>query len=266
MNAISMWPRISSRPGLAACVLAATIVMPRAAAGQTPAPAPAPATASTPPPPPVREGSAEFAFVGTSGNSSTDTIGVGGELIYRPAPWETKLKIAYVRNEAEDVVKAQSFLAVFRAQRAIRPRLSSYGQYGYQRDRFAGILNRHAVEAGVAYSLLAQPRQMLVVDGGLGYANEHRVLGPNLSTATAGGGFVYTLKFSKTSEFSEDGHAVSSFARAEDWRYVNTLALTAKMTTLLSLKVSNTIRYLHAPTPTFKTTDTMTSVALVAKF
>lgn len=214
----------------------------------------------------MREGSAQFAFVGTSGNSSTDTIGIGGELIYRPAPWEAKLKIAYIRNEADDEVKAQSFVAVFRAQRPITPRLSGYGQYGYQRDRFAGILNRHAIEAGLAYSLIPQARHGLVVDGGIGYANEHRVLGPNLSTATLGGGFVYTLKLSKTSEFSEDGHAVASLARGEDWRYVNTLALSAKVTALLSLKVSNTIRYLHAPTPTFKSTDTMTSVALVAKF
>lgn len=204
--------------------------------------------------------------MGTSGNASTDTIGIGGELIYRPSPWETKLKVAYIRNEADDEVKAQSLVATFRAQRPITPRLSGYGQYGYQRDRFAGILNRNAVEAGVAYSLVAQAPHTLVIDGGLGYANEHRVLGPNVSTATLGGGFVYTLKISKTSELSEDGHAIASLADGNDWRYVNSLALSAKVTTLLSLKVSNTIRYLHAPTPTFKTTDTMTSVALVAKF
>jgi hypothetical protein len=50
-------------------------VFPRLALAQTPAP-----------PPPAREGSAEFAFVGTTGNSSTQTIGLGGELIYRPSP------------------------------------------------------------------------------------------------------------------------------------------------------------------------------------
>ncbi len=43
-------------------------------------------------------------------------------------------------------------------------------------------------------------------------------------------------------------------------------AVTARLTTLFSLKVSNTIRYAHAPVPGFKDTDTNTSVALVAKF
>src|SRR6185503_1117688 len=68
----------------------------------------APTAAPPPPPPPEREGSAEFAYVGTSGNSSTQTIGLGGEFIYRPSPWESKLKVSYVRNEVEDQVRAQA--------------------------------------------------------------------------------------------------------------------------------------------------------------
>ena len=54
-------------------------VLAGAARGQTPAPPQQP-----PPPPPKTEGSAEFAFVGTSGNASTQTIGVGGE-VHLPA-------------------------------------------------------------------------------------------------------------------------------------------------------------------------------------
>src|SRR5580704_14258978 len=77
-------------------------------------------------PPPEREGSAEFAYVGTSGNSSTETIGLGGEFIYRPSPWETKLKVSYVRNEAEDQLKAQALVLAIRAQRSITPRLAGY--------------------------------------------------------------------------------------------------------------------------------------------
>jgi hypothetical protein len=100
-------------------------------------------------PPPEREGSAEFAFVGTTGNSSTQTIGLGGEFIYRPSPWESKFRVSYVRNEAEDQLRAQAFVLTLRAGRPIQDRLSGYAQYGYQRDRFAGILNRNTIEAGL---------------------------------------------------------------------------------------------------------------------
>ncbi len=218
------------------------------------------------PPPPRREGSAEFAFVGTSGNSSTETIGLGGEYIYRPSPWETKLKINYVRDEAEDQLKAEAFNLTFRAQRPIAPRLSGYGQYGFQRDQFAGILDRNTIDGGIAYSWINRAPHTLVVDGGLGYANEQRLLGSTLSTATVTTGGVYTLKISDTSDLSEDGHFVFSLSESRDWRYANAVALTAKVTTIFSLKVSNTIRYVNLPVDGFKNFDATTAIALVAKF
>src|ERR1044072_4635381 len=73
----------------------------------------APTAAPPPPPPPEREGSAEFAYVATGCNASTQTIVLGGELIFRPAPWETRLKVAYVRNKSEEELKSESFLLVF---------------------------------------------------------------------------------------------------------------------------------------------------------
>ena len=225
------------------------------------------ALAQTPPaPPPWREGSAEFAFVGTTGNSSTQTIGLGGDFIYRPSPWETKFKVAYVRNEAEDQLKAEALVLSLRAQRPIQPRLSGYAQYGYQRDRFAGILDRNAVEAGLAYLLLPDAPQKLIVDAGIGYANEQRLLGNNLSTATLSGGGLYTLKVSNTSELTEDAHFVFALSEGSDWRYINAVALAAKVSSIFSLKVSNTIRYINLPVIGFGTTDAVTAVALVAKF
>jgi putative salt-induced outer membrane protein len=234
-------------------------LLPHRAFAQTPPPAP-------PPPPPAREGSAEFAFVGTTGNASTQTIGLGGEIINRPAPWETRVKASYVRNEAEDELRAQALALSARAQRLIRPRLSGYGQYGYQRDRFAGILNRNAVDGGIVYVLLQDAPHKLSVDGGAGYANERRLLGNDLSTATVGGGGLYALKISETSQLTEDAHFVVAVPDSSDWRYANAVALTAKVSSIFSLKVSNTIRYLNLPVAGFKNTDAVTAVALVAKF
>jgi putative salt-induced outer membrane protein len=224
------------------------------------------AQAPPPPPPPKTEGSAEFAFVGTTGNTSTQTIGLGGVFIYRPSPWETKLNVSYVRSKAENVLSAQAFALTFRAQRPIGPRLSGYGQYGYQQNKFAGILDRHVVEAGLAYSLIEKAPHKLVVDAGLGYANEKRLQGTKLSTAILGAGGVYTWKISGTSELSEDGHFVFSLSNRSDWRYANALALTAKVTTAISLKLSHGIRYVNQPALGFKKTDALTSIALVAKF
>lgn len=243
-------------------VVLAVAVLLTGLAGVARAQAPAP---PPPPPPPRHEGSVDFSFVGTAGNSSTQTIGLGGQFIVRRAPWEAKLKVDFVRNEADDAVTAQSATIDFRAQRPVSKRLSAYGQYGYQRDRFAGIIDRNAVEGGVAYSMKSGP-QALTLDAGLGYANEQRLPGPNLSTATLGFGGVYTIKLSATSDLSEDAHVVCSLSDGSDWRVANALALTAKLTTVLALKASTTIRYVNLPVAGFKKTDGVTAIALVAKF
>ena len=71
---------------------------------------------------------------------------------------------------------------------------------------------------------------------------------------------------SETAEITEDIRYEQSLEDGDQWRLDNTLALVAKINTIFSLKVSNVIRYANAPVEGFETTDTITSVALVAKF
>jgi len=231
-----------------------------------PALAQAPPAAAAPPPPPKQEGSAEFAFVGTTGNASTQTIGLNGELIVRPEQWVITNKAAFIRNESESELTAQSFGYLFRAARTISPRLSAFGEYGYFRDEFAGIAHRNALVGGVSYKIVDLPKHLFFADAGLGYINERRLKGDDVSSATWSLGAGYKWKISETAEFTEDFRMTGLFADASDWRIFQAAAVTARLTKLFSLKVSNTVRYAHAPVPGFKDTDTNTSVALVAKF
>lgn len=222
--------------------------------------------AAPPPPPPPREGSAEASFVGTSGNASTSALGLAGEYIVREAPWVFTTKAAYVRNESEGLLNAQSFVAAFRATRTLTERLAVFGQYGYLRDTFAGVEHRNVIDAGVQYAVIRPNPHQLDVEAGIGYANEQRILGDDLSAAQGFAGALYKLKISDTAEISDEFRFAASFADAGDWRVANTAAVTAKLTTVFSLKLSNVVRYVHEPVLGFETTDTLTSVALVAKF
>lgn len=219
-----------------------------------------------PPPPPKQEGTAEFAFVGTSGNASTQTIGLGGEFIYRPEQWVLTTKAAFVRNKSESVLTAESFAYLLRATRAISPRLSGLGQYDYFRDEFAGVLHRHSLIGGIQYKLVDLPAHVLSVDGGLGYVSEGRSVGDNVSSATWSIGAGYRWKISPTAEFSDDARLVGLFSDSGGWRLQQAAAVTARLTKSFSLKVSTALRYVSDPVPGFKKTDTNTSVALVAKF
>jgi len=224
------------------------------------------AFAQQPPPPKPREGKAEFALVTTTGNAASQTIGANGEIILRPPQWVLEGRVAFVRTEAEDVVSAKSFAARGRLARVINPRLQAFGQHAYLRDLFAGVEHRNYTDGGLSYLLVGNDRHTWWADASLGYLNEQRTLGEDLSTATAGTGWRYKLKLSETSDITDE--LLTTFDLSEDgtWRLNHAIALTAKVAAPLSLKLSNLVRYVDEPVEGFEKTDTITSAALVLSF
>ena len=232
----------------------------------TPALAQAAQPAPPPPPPPKHEGTGEFAYVGVSGNASSHTLGLSFETISRPSTWLFRNRVVFVRNEADDTLRAQSFLYNGRTEKKLNERASLFGEYAYFRDRFAGVEHRNTIAGGVSLAVVATERQRLTTDFGIGYLNEARLNADDVSSAIYSAGSKYVAKISDTAEFSEEFLFLGTFDRAEDWRVVNAASVTTRLTQLLSLKVSNIVRYSHAPAPGFKPTDVTTSIALVLKF
>jgi putative salt-induced outer membrane protein len=253
-----MLPMLSSIVRSAAVLLvafAAQLAVPATARAQTP-----------PPPPPKQEGSAELAFVGTTGNSSSATFSAGAEYIARPTGWLIKNRFQAVRGESNSVVTAESILYGFRTERALNARTSAYGEYVYFRDELAGVRFRNSVTGGLTFAVVKTVRQTLNADVGLGYLNEQRTAGDNVSSGTYSGGAAYKLKLSDNADLSDEVRLLGTFDQSDDWRMSNLVAVTAKLTTMFSLKFSSIVRYTNFPPPGFKTTDTTTSVALVAAF
>jgi putative salt-induced outer membrane protein len=229
-------------------------------------PALAVAQAAPPAPPPRHESTGEFAFVGVTGNASTTTIGLGYTTIARPGTWVFRHRLSFVRNEAEGLKTAQAFLYRPRVEKIINARLSGFGEYAYFRDRFAGVVNRNTFTGGLAIGLVTTERHKLSADVGAGYLDETRITGDNVSSGTYAVGAAYVLKLSDTADVTDDLDIIGTFDHAEDWRLAHTIAVTAKLTSLLSLKVSNAVRYSNFPAAGFKKTDTVTAVALVASY
>src|SRR5262245_58398485 len=114
-------------------------------------PAFAQAPAAPPEPPPRLEASAQFTFLDTSGNSSSQSLGAGGDVAWRPDPWIYTAKAIFAQAEDDGVLSARSFAGLFRASRKLNERLAVYGQYDFLRDVFAGVEQRHVIEGGVSY-------------------------------------------------------------------------------------------------------------------
>jgi len=245
-------------PRLLVCAISFIVFNASAASAQQPA-------AEPPPPPPRFELTAQFGLLATTGNTSTRSLALGGEVTYRPGVWVHSGKVAFAQNEDEDTLKARSLAGRYRAERTINPRLSAYGQYAYLRDIFAGVEHRNTLEAGLSYLLIDHERHRLRVDGGLGFESELRESAEDANSAAAMSGLAYRWRISETSEFSEELRFTFPFAKGGEWKLDQVASLTVAITSLLSLRVANTIRYAHEPVPGFETTDTITSVALVMK-
>jgi putative salt-induced outer membrane protein YdiY len=234
-------------------------------AASTPAHAQAPA-GQPPPPPPRFEASGQFTFLNATGNSDVRSIGAGGDFTSRPDPWIYNGKILFAETADEGELTARTFVGLFRGSRALNPRLSAYGQYDFLRDTFSGIEQRHIEEGGVAYLVVDRPRQRLRVDGGVGYLYEARPEPEDhFDSATASTGALYKFTFSPTSDFTFEPRAILPFAESAGWKYEQLATLNAALNTIFSLKVTHTIRYSGQPPATFKKTDTIGAVSIVAK-
>jgi putative salt-induced outer membrane protein YdiY len=218
-----------------------------------------------PPPPPRFESTTQFGLLSTSGNTNTQSITLGGDVTYRPNPWIYSGKLAFAQNEDEDVLKARSLDGRARAARTLTPRLAAYGQYAYLRDIFAGIEHRHTLEGGLSYLALERGAHRIRLDGALGYEREIRLDADDVGSMAFIGGAAYRWKFSDTSELTDEARFTLPIPDAGEWKGDHQIALTAALTSLFSLRLSNIVRYSNEPVPTFESTDSITSVALVMK-
>ena len=217
-------------------------------------------------PPPRWERKAEMSFVGTGGNTDTQTLGLGGSIVWRPAPWTTEARVAFVRSEADDALTAKSLIAEFRESRSFNERLEAFGRLGYLTNEFAGIDHRTAIDGGIGYKVLTGPVHALRFDGGLGYAREVRVTGEDLSDPIANLGAGYKWQFSRTADTTDAAVFTAALDEGSDWRFGNAIAVTSALTDLLSLKLSHEVKVVNEPVPGFKKADTLLSFALVATF
>ena len=95
-----------------------------------------------------------------------------------------------------------------------------------------------------------------------GYATEPLLLGNTRSTVSLGGAGS-TAQDLRHQRGDRARHSVLALSDGSDWRQRLDQRRAAQ---LFSLTLSNTIRYLNLPVVGFLNTDTVTAVALVAKF
>ncbi len=204
-----------------------------------------------------------LAFLATSGNSDTQTLGLDLKFERKPDPWGISFGANFHRAEQEGETTAERYSGFVRGERKLNERWSAFTALSGESDEFAGYDLRGVVEAGASYAALQGPVHTLSLDGGVTWTTEDFIAHDDVDYLGAVLAAKYGWKFSESAAFGQNLTYFPNFDEGDDWRLVSETSLTAALTSRLALKVGYLVRYDNEPVPGFDDTDTTTNVSLV---
>ncbi len=212
-------------------------------------------------------GSLGLAYLATSGNTDTQTLGADFSMEREPTPWGLELSASFNRADENGVTTAERYTARGRGTRALGERWGVFGGLSGEKDEFAGYDLLLVVEGGATYNALLGPTHTLSFDGGLTYTDESRIdPEPDVDYLGAVLGLSYQWKLSETASLGERLLYYPNFDQGADWRLSSETALQAALTNRLAVKTSYELRFRNQPIGDNSGTDTTTKVSLVVSF
>lgn len=210
---------------------------------------------------------AEISIVSASGNSRTTTTAAKNlyEYAFDPAS-KLELEGGGLGARSQGQMTAEQYFAALKGTRKVDERNYLFSKYRWDKNRFAGIIHRHDLSAGVGRELIKTPKDLLIGEAAPGYMNEERAREKRRSFATGRLYSKYTRELSATAKFSQDIEYLQSLQLAKDNRFAMETALIAALTSIASLKLSYQWKRNNQPPPGVSKDDTLTSVALLASF
>lgn len=209
------------------------------------------------------QGSATFGYVATTGNTNTRSLNTRALAAYRLANWANALSFQALQGSTDGVATSNSVDFNAQSDYSLTPTNYLFGLADYLRNTFASYRRRTTEVVGVGWRLLSTPTQQFDIEVGAGARQTHFT---DNSTETefierlAGS---YVWKFTDKSNFSE----VLSIDNGGFNNYLQSVtALTTNLAGNFALSVSYTVNHNSRPLPTFKKTDTITSISLVYTF
>ncbi len=229
-------------------------------AAQESCPCPPPA-----PPPPLWTGSAGLAYLATSGNTDTESLGFTASFARQPTPWGLEVTASANRSESNGATTAERYFGGVRGKRALDDRFELFGGLSYARDEFAGFDSRVIVEAGAIWKALGGPVHELALDAGLTWTDEEPVVGQGDAYVGAIAGAAYAWKINDAATFRERLVFFPNFETSEDWRVRSETSFEAAFAPSWALRLSYLYTRDNLPVPGFEKSDGTTAVSVVWK-
>jgi putative salt-induced outer membrane protein len=228
---------------------------------------PAPARAQAPPPPPpLWEAQVGAAFVGTSGNTETSTVGADFSSIRRWPVWQIESAAAAVRSSDHDVRTAERYLAAIRGKRQLTTILGLSAGERAERDQLAGMDFRSILDGGLNWALARGPRWTLDGVTAVGWSHEKPASGAGRNRPVGVLQALSRVPFGTTGSTTQRVTYYPDFKESSAYRSEAEVTAQAAMNSRLALKLGYLFRFSNAPVPGFKKADNTTTASVVLRW
>jgi putative salt-induced outer membrane protein len=209
-------------------------------------------------------GEAQLGYAASSGNSDTNNVNANVLISYTAFPWRHFLGAEARFADREGETTTERYAAGYKSEYFFSRRTFAFGFLGYDRDPFSNIESRYSATVGLGHALIDTERQTLTVELGGGYRmTQFTDDTPDSDEPVARGAFNYTLQLTANTSFRQD---VVVMAGSDNTFTESITALKVSMTDNLALSLNYTVLNNSFTPPGVESTDTFTSVNLVAAF
>lgn len=215
------------------------------------------------PPPPGEDADAfsadiEFGFTRLSGNTDSRTLLSKGRLTWLTGNWTHSLR-GEVRHVARDGdTSAEQYLGAWRERYDLDGDHYLFGFARWEKDRFSGYNQQVMTTAGYGRQVLDGDVHRLSLEAGPGYRFDDVRDGENEGLGVAYGAIAYDWELSSTAAFSQELSVESTSDNTTTRSYS---ALTARLNSRMSLRLSHEIRHNSEPPETATSRRDMTTSA-----
>lgn len=209
-------------------------------------------------------GEAEAGAALSTGNSDDRTLSLRVDLLKETLKWRHEVTAGADLQRADGENSKERFEAGYEANYFISPRFYAAGEFGWERDTFAGYRHRLTETVGAGYVVLDGDGTRLSVEGGPGARHAFIVDTP---------GEQHEFVFRAAADFIQDLSDSAKFAQtvktligAKNTTIEATSSLTARINALFSARLAFTLRHETDPPDARKATDTLSRATLVYSF
>ncbi len=213
----------------------------------------------------------------TTGNTETTDLGVGVNMTRDTGVWAYGVEALADYGEIDGAESKNRWFLAGNIDRQINDRLFGFGRVSYEQDEFSGYDSRTFVGGGLGYDILVGDKTSWTVRGGPGIKIDEiaEIISTDAMGATvitpavteesfsfvAGSDFEYA--FNDNVKLTNNTNALYAETSTQ---LNNSLALTAKLSSALSARISFDVRHDTEPPEGFESTDTATRFSLVYGF